>query len=102
MRMMINRIFITILGLFIFLGAEAQISGKIQNEKGEPLAYVSVYDSSYRYSAISNEGGYFDLKVPESVHIVYFQLLGYDQLSNLSKTIPRETQNQVPKTHPSE
>ncbi|MBK8393121.1 MAG: ABC transporter permease [Saprospiraceae bacterium] len=89
MRMMINRYFLTILGLFIFLGAEAQISGKIQNEKGEPLAYVSVYDSSYRYSAISNEGGYFDLKVPESVHIVYFQLLGYEtQIKRFDKDEP--------------
>jgi len=76
--MMIERIFITILGLFFLLNAEAQIWGKIQNAKGEPLAYVSVYDSSYRYSAISNESGYFDLKIPESVHLVYFQLLGYE------------------------
>ncbi|MCB0648368.1 MAG: carboxypeptidase-like regulatory domain-containing protein [Saprospiraceae bacterium] len=54
------------------------IKGKVTNEQNSGLAFVSVFDSTYKYSAVSNEDGFFEIKLPSESLRLNFQLLGYE------------------------
>ncbi|MFW5878142.1 MAG: TonB-dependent receptor, partial [bacterium] len=54
------------------------ISGHVSDSiSGESLIGVNVYVPSGRYGTISNEFGFFSLKIPESTERLYFSFMGY-------------------------
>jgi len=67
----------TLLLLVFSLANFAQVKGKITDEKGLPLPFVSVYiDGSY-IGTTTNENGEYELTVKPSKYILVFQYLGY-------------------------
>ena len=58
--------------------ANAQVKGKITDEMGEPLPFVSIYIENTYIGTTSNENGFYELNVQnkEQVKLV-FQYLGY-------------------------
>lgn len=55
----------------------AQISGRVLNEKGEPLPFASVYVKGTSIGTNTNTEGFFQLEVPEGAQQIVFQFLGY-------------------------
>lgn len=63
-----------ITGLFSF----AQIKGKITDEKGNPLASVTVYEDNTYNGTTSNEQGIYELNIRNTgKHTLAFQFLGF-------------------------
>src|SRR6185369_11113355 len=69
--------------LFSFCGAQAQyfkISGKITNDKLEPLALVSIQVKGSVKGTISKEDGSYQLHLEEGTYDLAFSMLGYKTL----------------------
>ena len=69
--------------LFIFSTSQAQyfkISGKITNDKLEPLALVSVQVKGSVKGTISKENGTYELQLEEGTYDIVFSMLGYKTL----------------------
>ncbi len=69
---------ITIFLLLLTAGVTAQIRGKVTDEKGNPLPFVSiVIENSYK-GTTTNDGGQYELAVKSAGHYtLVFQYLGY-------------------------
>jgi hypothetical protein len=66
-----------------FYGAQAQyfkISGKITNDKLEPLALVSIQVKGSVKGTISKEDGSYELRLEEGTYDLAFSMLGYKTL----------------------
>jgi hypothetical protein len=68
--------------LFLFLIAGlssfAQIKGKITDEKGNPLASVTIYEDNTYNGTTSNEQGFYELNTKKlGKHTIVFQFLGF-------------------------
>jgi hypothetical protein len=68
--------------LFLFLTTSffsfAQIKGKITDEKGNPLPYVTIYEENTYNGTTSNEQGYYELSTKKlGRHSIVFQFLGF-------------------------
>ena len=66
-----------------FCGAQAQyfkISGKITNDKLEPLALVSIQVKGSVKGTISKEDGSYELRLEEGTYDLAFSMLGYKTL----------------------
>jgi len=66
-----------------FYGAHAQyfkISGKITNDKLEPLALVSIQVKGSVKGTISKEDGSYELRLEEGTYDLAFSMLGYKTL----------------------
>ena len=69
--------------LFSFCGAQAQyfkISGKITNDKLEPLALVSIQVKGSVKGTISKEDGSYELHLEEGTYDLAFSMVGYKSL----------------------
>ncbi|TMI96553.1 MAG: carboxypeptidase-like regulatory domain-containing protein [Bacteroidetes bacterium] len=69
--------------LFGFCGAQAQyfkISGKITNDKLEPLALVSIQVKGSVKGTISKEDGSYELRLEEGIYDLAFSMVGYKSL----------------------
>ena len=74
----------------ISLTSYSQIKGTVTDEKGNPLAFVNIFEENTYNSTTSNEQGKFELniKIPGN-HKIIFQYLGYKtikQIVDLDKT----------------
>ena len=69
---------ITCLFLIVSFVSSAQVKGKITDQAGEPLPFVSIYIENTYIGTTSNEKGFYELNVQnqEQVKLV-FQYLGY-------------------------
>lgn len=70
---------------FLTIPFFAQIKGKVTNNKGEPLSFVSIYLDNTVTGTTSNDNGFYELEFSKKgKHTVVFQILGY---KTLKKTI---------------
>lgn len=72
---------IAAIALFCFMAVEAfsQLTGKVVDEHGEPLPFVSVYVRSSTQGVMANGNGEFKLPLDPGQYDVIFQYLGYKQ-----------------------
>lgn len=60
--------------------SSAQISGKITDEKGDPLPYATVFQRNSSNGTVANAEGEYRLAVPSGPQEIVFQYIGYKQL----------------------
>jgi hypothetical protein len=71
------------ISLFLFvafihsISAYGQLTGKVVDERGEPLPYASIYIENSSTGTSSNPNGYFELALAPGHYDVVFQYLGY-------------------------
>ena len=58
---------------------QAQISGTITDEKGEPLPFASIYLQASSTGTTSNAEGQYNLELPAGSYVIVFQYVGYEQ-----------------------
>ena len=58
--------------------AERTVSGTVTNEKGEPLPGVTVTEKGYTNTTITDEKGFFSIKVSGRNSILVFSSIGYE------------------------
>ncbi|WP_158280679.1 SusC/RagA family TonB-linked outer membrane protein [Pararcticibacter amylolyticus] len=69
---------------------EAQVSGKITDERGEPLPGVTVYIKGTSKGAVSDAGGNYRIVVPVGNEVLVFKFVGYK-----NQEIPVETRRLI-------
>src|SRR5690606_28181724 len=60
---------------------QREISGRVTNGKGEPLAGVTVRVKDSSTSAMTDAAGWFRIAVTESNNVLLFSIIGYDALT---------------------
>jgi len=90
MMTILSRKTLTLLCLFLTLGAMGQIKGTVTDTNSKPLPFVNIFEENTYNSTTSNEQGKFELniKTPGN-HTIIFQYLGYKtikQIVELDKT----------------
>jgi hypothetical protein len=63
--------------LSLVLSAQYQISGKIVDEKLQPLSYVSIYEAGTSNGTVSNEEGNYTLQLNAGKRSITYQQLGF-------------------------
>lgn len=81
---------LTLFFLFIITLSNAQVRGKVTDEKGNPLPFVNIFEENTYNGTTTNEQGRFEIniKTPGN-HTLLFQYLGYKtakQVVTLDKT----------------
>jgi hypothetical protein len=81
---------LTLFFLFIIAFSNAQVRGKVTDEKGNPLPFVNIFEENTYNGTTTNEQGRFEIniKTPGN-HTLLFQYLGYKtakQVVTLDKT----------------
>lgn len=69
------------LALFISLSANAQsitVTGKVKDDKGQPLASASIQEKGTKNGAVSSSDGSFSLKVSSTKSVLIISSLGYE------------------------
>ncbi len=74
-------IYLTLLLFFCFQssGLQAQLSGKITDDKGEPLSFATVYVKDSSQGTTSNIEGRYELDLTPGRYTIIFQYVGYEQ-----------------------
>lgn len=68
-----------LIGVFSCQNSYAQgIKGTIKNTKGEALPFANIYVKGTSIGTVSNEQGYYELKLSEGKQTVVFQFMGYE------------------------
>ena len=67
----------TLIFFIVSVYTYSQVKGKITDEKGNPLPFVSVYLQDTFIGTTSNEKGEYELQAKPSKYIIVFQYLGY-------------------------
>jgi hypothetical protein len=70
--------FTAILILLVEQSFALVLSGIIQNTKGEPLAYASIYIEELKTGTTSNINGNFRLNIPSGAYNLTFKYVGYE------------------------
>jgi len=71
-------IYILILSLFVKVNVSAvNVSGKVTNDKGEPLAYAGIYIKGTTLGTTTNIDGNFQFNLKEGTYELVFQYIGY-------------------------
>jgi hypothetical protein len=70
-------LFASLFLLFFPLLAQAQVAGKVLDNKGEPLPYATVYVRNTSNGTVANASGEYKLSVPAGVQEIVFQYIGY-------------------------
>lgn len=73
------RLLLLICGSFCVFSVKAQVTGKVLDEEGQPLPFVSVYVRGTSNGTAANGDGFFRLTVPKGTHELVFQYIGYRQ-----------------------
>ncbi len=55
----------------------AQVTGKVLDDKGEPLPYATVYVRNTSNGTVANASGQYRLNVPSGEQAIVFQYIGY-------------------------
>jgi len=90
-----------ILGLLYFQIGFSQLTGRVVDDSGEPLAYVNIYLLGTTTGTTSNLDGYYKLDVPQGSSTIVYQYLGYKTherlIANTAGTVLDDVvlQNQV-------
>ncbi|MFV8224607.1 DUF5686 and carboxypeptidase regulatory-like domain-containing protein [Christiangramia aquimixticola] len=64
-----------------FLTVQAQVTGHVTNDDGNPLPFVNIYTEAGSNGTTTNNEGYYELKVPRpGNYTLVFQYLGYKTL----------------------
>ena len=71
---------ILLLGVYVTQAQYFKISGKIANDKLEPLALVSIQVKGSVKGTISKEDGSYQLHLEEGTYELAFSMLGYKTL----------------------
>lgn len=66
-----------IFGFFIHDALAGNISGKVTDENGEGLPYVSIYREGTTVGVITNKDGNYMMDLPFGEHNIVFQFMGY-------------------------
>src|ERR1041384_6743376 len=77
LRCIINTILFT---AFVFTSEGNSISGKITDEKSEPLAFANVYLKGTTKGTTSNLEGNYKIEIPEGRYEIVFKYIGYKML----------------------
>lgn len=77
--MLKNLILLLISGMFFPTILSAQLSGKVIDEKGEPMPFASVYLQGTTHGTTTNPDGYYSLDLKDGNYKVVFQYVGYQQ-----------------------
>ncbi|MCY2687713.1 DUF5686 and carboxypeptidase regulatory-like domain-containing protein [Salinimicrobium sp. TH3] len=73
-----NKLYFPLLLFLCCFTGYAQITGKVTNQEGTPLAYVNIYLDGTFSGTTSNENGIYNLELSETGnYTVVFQFLGY-------------------------
>ena len=67
----------SILFLFLYCYSFSQIKGTVTDDKGNPLAFVNIFEENTYNGTTTNEKGYFILNVKTENPTLVFQYLGY-------------------------
>ncbi len=79
--MLIHKYFILIVfACLSFMQAQTKISGIVQDESGEPLAFTDVYIDGTNYYVVTNDDGSFYLETSEDQTEVKFFQVGYAEV----------------------
>ena len=79
MRAKILTLFLGIVFIFPFQKLEAQgIKGTITNIKGQKLPFANIYVKGTSTGTVSNEQGFYELKLPQGKHPIVLQFMGYE------------------------
>ena len=71
----------TLFLIFVFTSVASQIKGKVVNQKGESLSFVSIYFDGTITGTTTNENGVYDLPLKRTGnYTVVFQFLGFKTL----------------------
>lgn len=65
--------------LFLPICVVAQVSGKVTDENGEPLAYATVYVRNTSNGTVTNAEGQYRLSTGKGAQEIVFQYIGYKQ-----------------------
>lgn len=77
-KMRLKILFICLLLLQVVCTRGAFLQGRITDEAGEPLPFVSVYVKNTSYGVASNMKGEYFIELKPGDHIITFSLLGYE------------------------
>lgn len=81
---------LTLFFLFIIALTNAQVRGKVTDEKGNPLPFVNIFEENTYNGTTTNEQGRFEINIKtQGNHTLLFQYLGYKtakQVVTLDKT----------------
>lgn len=56
------------------------LSGYVCQDNGEPLINVTVFDTNTQTGTLTNEHGFFSLRLPEGKHTIHFSYIGYKEV----------------------
>jgi hypothetical protein len=74
---MLSKKSLSLLIFFLTLSSFAQIKGIVTDDKGNPLAFVNIFEENTYNGTTSNENGKFTLNVKGDNPTIIFQYLGY-------------------------
>ncbi len=72
------------------LYAQTVTQGRVQDEKGNPVSFASVYIKELKKGISANDNGEFEARVAAGTYTFIFQSLGYEVLSR-EITLPQKT-----------
>lgn len=82
--------------MFSYFSINAQISGLITNEDGEPLAFASIYIQGTSIGTTSNLSGEYEIQLPDGSRTIVFQYIGYEnEILELESDLKQQTHNIV-------
>jgi len=58
---------------------QAQLSGVVYDEAGEPLSFVTVYKEGTSIGTVSNLEGAYSLNIEDGEHTIVFKYIGYEE-----------------------
>ncbi len=73
------RFFLTLLSFLFTLSVQAQLSGKVSSDNGEPLSYATIYVQDSYTGTTSNDAGDYTLSLESGTYQLVFQYVGYKQ-----------------------
>lgn len=82
---------------------EYKVTGKVTNDRMEPLSYVSIQTKTDKVGVITAEDGTYELNMPAGENTLYFTMIGYEaqvvqvviSKNELVNIILRENKNQA-------
>ena len=78
MKSLVTFLFLFV-SFFYALADDVVLSGKIVDEKGEPISFASIYLKNTSKGTSANFKGEFQLKIPKGNYEVVFKAIGYKQ-----------------------
>jgi hypothetical protein len=75
--------FLPVIFFFAVAPAAAQsLKGRIEDERGAPIAFAALYVKERQQGVTANDGGEFELAVPAGIYTCTFRCLGYESTTD--------------------